>query len=110
MATLLHSPDPSHHHTHGQALPAPPGIGLLTPLRRWIDQLEVPNRRFAHLVCRLIPCCCPFERDITILGRTFHIPAMCKLNPLYDEFVGLRFRSLAYITDVCGEDVTQYIC
>jgi hypothetical protein len=104
MATLTHT------HDHPIAPPHPPGLGPLTPLRRWIDQVEVTNRRFAHLVCRLIPCCCPFERDVTLLGRTFHIPALCKLNPVYDELVGLRFRSLAYLADVCGEDVTRYIC
>ncbi|WP_333281761.1 MULTISPECIES: Mo-dependent nitrogenase C-terminal domain-containing protein [unclassified Microcoleus] len=38
----------------------------------------------------------------------FHIPPMCKLNPLYEELVGLRFRSLSFLADVCGEDVTPY--
>ncbi|NJL49436.1 MAG: nitrogenase [Leptolyngbyaceae cyanobacterium SM2_5_2] len=87
-----------------------PGPGPLTPLRSWFDHLEVSNRRFAHLVCQVIPCCCPFERDVSLLGHTLHIPPLCKLNPLYDEFVGLRFRALAYLTDVCNEDVTRYIC
>ncbi|TVQ09672.1 MAG: nitrogenase [Leptolyngbya sp. DLM2.Bin27] len=100
----------THTHDHPITPPHPPGLGPFTPLRRWIDQIEVTNRRFAHLVCRLIPCCCPFERDVTFLGRTVHIPALCKLNPVYDELVGLRFRSLAYLVDVCGEDVTRYIC
>ena len=105
--------DSLSHHAHPHPGLAPdrgPGIGLLNPLRRWVDRLEVTNRTFAHLVCRVIPCCCPFERDISWFGHTVHIPALCKLNPLYEEFVGLRFRSLAYLTDACGEDVTRYIC
>ncbi|MFM7367118.1 MAG: Mo-dependent nitrogenase C-terminal domain-containing protein, partial [Sphaerospermopsis kisseleviana] len=40
----------------------------------------------------------------------FHIPAICQINPLYNEVVGLRFRALSYLVDECGEDVTQYIC
>lgn len=101
-------------HSHSQSVATEPcqspGFDLLRPLRRWVDQIKVTNRRFAHLVCRVVPCCCPFERDISLFGRTVHIPALCKLNPLYNELVGLRFRSLAYLADVCGEDVTQYLC
>ncbi|MFQ3626394.1 MAG: Mo-dependent nitrogenase C-terminal domain-containing protein [Cyanobacteriota bacterium] len=102
MATLLHD--------HSLLPPRQPGIGPLTFLRRWIGGLKVNNRRFAHLICRLIPCCCPFERDLLLFGRMVHIPALCKLNPLYDELVGLRFRALTYLADGCGEDVTRYIC
>jgi hypothetical protein len=43
------------------------------------------------------------------LGRKlFHIPPLCKLNPLYEEVVSLRFRALCYLADECGEDVTPY--
>ncbi|MFQ4136178.1 Mo-dependent nitrogenase C-terminal domain-containing protein [Nodosilinea sp. PGN35] len=102
MATLFPNPSLSPPH--------PPGVGPLAPLRRWIDRIEVNNRRFAHLTCRLIPCCCPFERDLTVLGRTVHVPALCKLNPVYAELMRLRFRALAYLADGCGEDVTRYVC
>ena len=79
---------------------------LLKPIRNWIDNLEVTNRDRAHLVCKLIPADCPFERDVIVLGRKVaHIPPMCKINPLYDQFVGLRFRSLCYLVDVCGENI-----
>ena len=82
---------------------------LLQPLRHFIDRIEVKNPQLAHRICRLIPAHCPFERDVRFMGRTlFHIPPMCKLNPLYDQVVGLRFRALCYLADVCGEDVTQY--
>jgi Mo-dependent nitrogenase C-terminus len=82
---------------------------LLQPLRNRIDSLEIENRKFAKLIAKLIPAQCPFERDITFLGRKIaHIPPMCKLNPLYDEFVGLRFRALCYLVDECGEDIQSY--
>lgn len=84
-------------------------LDLLYPLRQWINQIDVRQRKLAHLVCRLIPAQCPFERDINLFGRTlFHIPPMCKLNPLYEELVMLRFRALCYLADECGEDITQY--
>ncbi|WP_017298845.1 Mo-dependent nitrogenase C-terminal domain-containing protein [Nodosilinea nodulosa] len=103
--------DSSHPHIH--SLPVPrqqTGSDIWNPLRRWIDQIEVSDRRLAHLLCRVIPCCCPFERDISLLGRTVQIPALCELNPVYNELVGLRFRSLSHLADDCGEDVTRYIC
>jgi hypothetical protein len=79
---------------------------LLKPIRNWIDNVEITDRDRAHLLCKLIPAQCPFERDVIVLGRKVaHIPPMCKINPLYDQFVGLRFRSLCYLVDVCGENV-----
>lgn len=83
---------------------------LFYPLRRWVNSIEVKNHKFAHFICNLIPCTCPFERKVTIFGKTFEIPALCKLNPLYDEVVGLRFRALSYLEGDCGEDITKYIC
>jgi hypothetical protein len=82
---------------------------LLYPLRTWLDTLKVSDRKFAHRLCKLIPSQCPFERDVKLFGKVlFHIPPMCKLNPLYEEVVGLRFRALCYLADECGEDISQY--
>jgi hypothetical protein len=82
---------------------------LLAPLRKQLDQLQVQNAHFAHLVCKTVPPQCPFERDVKFLGKTlFHIPPMCKLNPLYEEVVSLRFRALCYLADDCGEDISRY--
>ncbi len=82
---------------------------LLYPLRRWLDSLEIHNRKLAQLIAKLIPAQCPFERDIIIFGRKVaHIPPMCKLNPLYEQFVCLRFRALCYLVDQCGEDIQSY--
>ncbi|MFO5437948.1 MAG: Mo-dependent nitrogenase C-terminal domain-containing protein, partial [Dolichospermum sp.] len=70
---------------------------------------QVSDRQLAHRLCKLIPAQCPFERDIKLFGKTlFHIPPLCKLNPLYEELVGLRFRAMCYLADTCGEDISQY--
>ncbi|QLE56463.1 Mo-dependent nitrogenase C-terminal domain-containing protein [Nostoc sp. TCL26-01] len=82
---------------------------LLHPIRSWLEAREIHNYKLAHLLCKAIPAQCPFARDIKLFGRTlFHIPAMCKLNPLYEQVVGLRFKALCYLADECGEDVTAY--
>ncbi|WP_088891877.1 Mo-dependent nitrogenase C-terminal domain-containing protein [Leptolyngbya ohadii] len=95
--------------SHPSYPPSQPAIDLLLPLRRWIDNIELNNPQLAHRICHLIPAQCPFERDVQLFGRTlFHIPPMCKLNPLYEQVVGLRFRAMCYLADVCGEDVSRY--
>jgi len=82
---------------------------LLHPVRDWLDELEVQDPKIARFLCKLIPPQCPFERDINLFGRTIaHIPPLCKLNPLYDQLVGLRFRALSYLADECGEDISSY--
>lgn len=89
--------------------PIPTRFDLLKPLRNWLDRVDVHDTKFAHRLCRFIPAQCPFERDVALFGHTFfHIPPMCKLNPLYDEVVALRFRALCYLADQCGEDVSIY--
>ncbi|MBW4684684.1 MAG: Mo-dependent nitrogenase C-terminal domain-containing protein [Komarekiella atlantica HA4396-MV6] len=115
METINHTHNHTHTHTHPNYHPPnykKRGIfnNLLNPLRRVVDGVQVKHNRIAHLICQIIPCCCPFERQIKLFGRSFDIPALCKLNPLYNEFVGLRFRALSYLADECGEDVTKYIC
>lgn len=92
------------------SLAGEPGIDPLKPAREWLDQLDVKDPRLARFICKLVPSQCPFERDVTLFGRKIvHIPPMCKLNPLYEQLVGLRFRSLSYLADDCGEDVTPYL-
>ncbi len=80
---------------------------LLQPLRQWLDQLEISNPKLAKFIYKAIPAQCPFERDIVLFDRKIaHIPPMCKLNPLYDQLVGLRFRALCYLVDQCGMDIS----
>lgn len=82
---------------------------ILRTLRQRLDRVEICNPKLAHRLCQLIPAQCPFERDVTLFGRKlFHIPPMCKFNPLYEEVVALRFRALCYLADECGEDITAY--
>jgi tellurite resistance protein len=84
-------------------------LDVLSPVKHWLDELEIHDSKVAHAVCKLIPPQCPFERDLTIFGRKIvHIPPMCKLNPLYEQFVGLRFRALCYLADECHEDISKY--
>lgn len=84
-------------------------LDLLQPLRRMLDRVNVKDRELAHRLCQMIPAQCPFEQDVKLFGITlFHIPPMCKLNPLYEEVMALRFRALCYLADDCGEDVTPY--
>lgn len=89
---------------------APKSYGdILRPLRQWVESIQVNNPQLAHRLCKLIPAQCPFERDVKLFGKTLiHIPPMCKLNPLYEEVVGLRFRALCYLADECGEDISRY--
>lgn len=84
-------------------------LDLLQPVRCWLDGIEIHDRQQAKFLSKMIPAQCPFERDIKIFGRKVaHIPPLCKLNPLYDQLVGLRFRALCYLVDVCGEDIQAY--
>ena len=83
---------------------------LLDPLKNWLDDIKIEDPRLARFICKMVPSQCPFERDIVLFGRKIvHIPPLCKLNPLYEQLVGLRFRSLSYLADDCQEDVSEYI-
>nr|WP_242517637.1 Mo-dependent nitrogenase C-terminal domain-containing protein [Leptolyngbya sp. LK] len=63
----------------------------------------------AHLICQLIPTQCPFAKNIRLGGMMqFNIPPLCKLNPLYEEVVSLRFRALCYLAEECSVDVCRY--
>jgi tellurite resistance protein len=92
-----------------QPTPAIPSIDVLAPVRNWLDHLEMKDPKVARFLCKMIPAQCPFERDVKLFGdKVVHIPPMCKLNPLYEQLVGLRFRAMSYLADDCGEDVTPY--
>ena len=90
--------------------PSKPHLDPLNPVRHWLDGLEVHDPRVARFLCKMIPPQCPFERDIKLFEhKIVHIPPMCKLNPLYEQLVGLRFRALSYLADDCKEDISPYI-
>lgn len=90
--------------------PKKPCVDVFHPVKDWLEGMEVKDPRLARFICKVIPPQCPFERDINLFGRKIaHIPPLCKLNPLYEQFTLLRFRSLSYLADECGEDVTKYV-
>jgi tellurite resistance protein len=84
-------------------------VDVLRPVRDWLDGLEMHDPSVAEFLCKMIPAQCPFERDIKLFGhKVVHIPPLCKLNPLYEQLVSLRFRALSYLADDCGKDVSEY--
>lgn len=84
-------------------------FNLLQQLRQKLDHIEIQDAEMARFLAKLIPSQCPFERDIIIFGRKIgHIPPLCKLNPFYEQLVGLRFRALCFLADQCGEDIQSY--
>ena len=83
-------------------------INLMILVYQGLDAIEVYDLKVAKLLCKIIPTHCPFERKIKLCDRIlFHIPPLCKLNPLYEQVVRLRFKALSYLVD-CGEDITKY--
>ncbi len=80
-----------------------PQFALLQPLRQWLNHIEVANPKLAQILCQLIPAQCPFARQIRLQDKVlFEIPPMCKINPLYEELMYLRFRAMCYLADECG--------
>lgn len=89
--------------------PQHPHSDILKPVREWLDGMDIEDPRVARFICKLVPPQCPFERDIKLFGhKIVHIPPLCKLNPLYEQLVGLRFRALSFLADECQEDVSRY--
>ena len=82
---------------------------LWQPLQQWLRNLEIKEEQTARRIVKLIPAQCPFEKEIKLLGKVIlRIPAMCKLNPCYEQLVELRFRALCFLAESCGEDITPY--
>ena len=77
--------------------------------QQWLDCIEIKEEETARLIIKLIPAQCPFAREIRVFGKVvLRIPPLCKLNPCYEQLVGLRFRALCFLVDACGEDITSY--
>jgi hypothetical protein len=86
-----------------------PHLALLQPFRRWLSEIEISDRTSARILCFLIPAQCPFEQTFRVFGHTvLSIPPLCKLNPFYNELVVLRFRSLCYLAEVVGDDISRF--
>jgi hypothetical protein len=84
------------------------GRRLLRGIYFYILNRTFDDPKLAHWICKLVPAQCPFERDVLVLGWEFHIPALCKLNPFYEQLVALRFKALSYLSEDCGEDILPY--
>ncbi|HIK38424.1 MAG: Mo-dependent nitrogenase C-terminal domain-containing protein [Geminocystis sp.] len=70
----------------------------LSPLKKWIDSIEIKDEKTARIIDELIPSQCPFAREIRCFNRTIlKIPPLCKLNPLYDNLMALKFRAVCYL-------------
>ncbi len=84
-------------------------ISLWDLICQWFDAIEVNDPKIAKLLCKMIPASCPFERNIQFFDHTlFHIPPLCKLNPLYKQMASLRFKVLSYLANKCGEDIALH--
>lgn len=84
-------------------------LSILQTLRQWIENLEIDEERLARRIVKLIPATCPFAREVRLFDRiVLRIPALCKLNPLYEQLMTLRFRALCFLAEQCGEDITCY--
>lgn len=84
-------------------------IRLLKYVRHQIESINIHDPVMAKLVCQLIPPSCPFARNVTLFGRViFRIPPLCKLNPVYEQLINLRFKALSYLIDEWGGDATAY--
>jgi len=60
-------------------------FNILQQIRQRLNRTAIQNPSLARRLCQLIPAHCPFERNVQVFRRTFHIPSLCKLNPLYAE-------------------------
>jgi hypothetical protein len=86
-------------------------LNPLQSVKTWLDNLEIQEENSARQIVKLIPSQCPFARKIRLCDRVlFSIPPLCKLNPLYEQLISLRFRALCFLADSCGEDITPYVC
>lgn len=73
---------------------------LLTKIQHQLDNIDIHSPKLAKLLCQFIPLSCPFERDIKFFGHVlFHFPPLCKVNPLYEQLVSLRFRAQCYLAE-----------
>lgn len=90
---------------HGAETPCGDPDTTLQRLRSWLDAQAPRDPAVARLMIRLIPAQCPFERDVVVLGhRLLHIPPMCRINPLYEQLMALRFRCLCLLADEAPPD------
>lgn len=102
--------DPNHELVQKPGTSPHPHSDALQPVKDWLEGMDIHDPRVARFICKMVPAQCPFERDVKIFGhKIVHIPPLCKINPLYEQLVSLRFRALSYLADEAGEDVSAYV-
>jgi Mo-dependent nitrogenase C-terminus len=76
---------------------------LITLIQDRLDTLDIHHPLLARIVCQLIPVSCPFARTIRFFSHTLLvIPPLCKLNPFYDQLMGLRFRAATLLASAAS--------
>ncbi len=70
---------------------------MIRRLQRIVDEIKITSPLMAGMLCKIIPGSCPFERTLRFFAYTIHVPSVCKLNPLYEQLVSLRFRASVYL-------------
>ena len=68
------------------------------PLKQWLDSLDLGDEMIFSFVVQLFPSQCPFERDFIFLVACWSLsfPPMCKIHPLFEQLVALRFRCICH--------------
>jgi hypothetical protein len=82
---------------------------IAEPLVKFFSEKIETSDELAAITARAIPAHCPFARTISLpFGKQICIPPLCKLNPLYDELVALRFLALLTL-ERHHKDITSLI-
>ncbi|MGY6530060.1 MAG: Mo-dependent nitrogenase C-terminal domain-containing protein [Cyanobacterium sp.] len=80
----------------------------LNIIKEKLGNWDIREKTMAKKIVSLIPNQCPFAKDIYLFNKKlFTIPPLCKLNPLYEDLMMLRFRALSFLSEI-GEDITPY--
>lgn len=69
---------------------------MINYIKQVLESIEVTNEEQANLLCSLIPSACPFARTIKLGSYSLVIPPLCKINPLYEDLMMLRFKAECY--------------
>ncbi len=66
-------------------------------IRSKIESIEIKDKETAEKIVKVVPQSCPFARKIQVGTFKVTIPPLCKVNPMYDQLMELRFRALCYL-------------
>jgi hypothetical protein len=72
---------------------------MITSLKKALSGISITNAIQATLLKGLIPSTCPFARTIHLGTYKLVIPPLCKINPLYEELMLLRYKADCYLAE-----------